>query len=134
MQQKVAIARAFLTSPVLLLLDEPTTGLDPRSKLEVQAFIEEIRDQHDATIVLTTHDLDEAERLCSRIGLLNDGRLVAEGTVSELKAASGRRSQPMARHARPRCTTYSWPIPVAHSTTTSRRAAKTTRTRSKERR
>jgi ABC-2 type transport system ATP-binding protein len=89
MQQKVAIARAFLTSPVLLLLDEPTTGLDPRSKLEVQAFIEEIRDQHDATIVLTTHDLDEAERLCSRIGLLNDGRRVAEGTVAELKAAVG---------------------------------------------
>ncbi|MEO8625364.1 MAG: ABC transporter ATP-binding protein, partial [Candidatus Limnocylindrales bacterium] len=89
MQQKVAIARAFLTSPVLLLLDEPTTGLDPRSKLEVQAFIEEIRDQHDATIVLTTHDLEEAERLCSRIGLLNDGRLVAQGTVSELKAAVG---------------------------------------------
>jgi ABC-2 type transport system ATP-binding protein len=89
MQQKVAIARAFLTSPVLLLLDEPTTGLDPRSKLEVQAFIEEIRDQHDATIVLTTHDLDEAERLCSRIGLLNDGRLVAEGTVADLKAGVG---------------------------------------------
>jgi ABC-2 type transport system ATP-binding protein len=89
MQQKVAIARAFLTSPVLLLLDEPTTGLDPRSKLEVQAFIEEIRDQHDATIVLTTHDLDEAERLCSRIGLLNDGRLVAEGTVAELKGGVG---------------------------------------------
>jgi len=89
MQQKVAIARAFLTSPVLLLLDEPTTGLDPRSKLEVQVFIEEIRDQHDATIVLTTHDLDEAERLCSRIGLLNDGRLVAEGTVAELKNGVG---------------------------------------------
>jgi len=86
MQQKVSIARAFLTSPVLLLLDEPTTGLDPRSKLEVQAFVEEIRDQHDATIVLTTHDLEEAERLCSRIGLLNDGRLVAEGTGAELKA------------------------------------------------
>ncbi len=99
MQQKVAIARAFLTSPVLLLLDEPTTGLDPRSKLEVQSFIEEIRDQHDATIVLTTHDLDEAERLCSRIGLLNDGRLVAEGTAAELKAAAaagngGRRRPP----------------------------------------
>jgi ABC-2 type transport system ATP-binding protein len=88
MQQKVAIARAFLTSPVLLLLDEPTTGLDPRSKLEVQSFIEEIRDEHDATIVLTTHDLEEAERLCSRIGLLNDGRLVAEGTVAELKTAA----------------------------------------------
>ena len=89
MQQKVAIARAFLTSPVVLLLDEPTTGLDPRSKLEVQSFIEEIRDLHDATIVLTTHDLEEAERLCSRIGLLNDGRLVAEGTVAELKAGVG---------------------------------------------
>lgn len=89
MQQKVAIARAFLTSPVLLLLDEPTTGLDPRSKLEVQSFIEEIRDQHAATIVLTTHDLEEAERLCSRIGLLNEGRLVAEGTATELKAAAG---------------------------------------------
>ena len=88
MQQKVAIARAFLTSPVLLLLDEPTTGLDPRSKLEVQAFVEEIRDEHDATIVLTTHDLDEAERLCSRIGLLNDGRLVAQGTVAELTAGA----------------------------------------------
>jgi ABC-2 type transport system ATP-binding protein len=88
MQQKVAIARAFLTSPVLLLLDEPTTGLDPRSKLEVQSFIEEIRDQHDSTIVLTTHDLEEAERLCSRIGLLNEGRLVAEGTAAELKAAA----------------------------------------------
>jgi len=88
MQQKVAIARAFLTSPVLLLLDEPTTGLDPRSKLEVQTFIEEIRDQHSATIVLTTHDLEEAERLCSRIGLLNDGRLVTEGTATELKAAA----------------------------------------------
>ena len=88
MQQKVAIARAFLTSPVLLLLDEPTTGLDPRSKLEVQTFIEEIRDQHSATIVLTTHDLEEAERLCSRIGLLNEGRLVTEGTATELKAAA----------------------------------------------
>lgn len=84
MQQKVAIARALLTSPTLLLLDEPTTGLDPRSKLEVQAFIEEIRDTHDATIVLTTHDLAEAERLCDRIGILNDGRLVVEGTPEEL--------------------------------------------------
>ncbi|MEX2548332.1 MAG: ABC transporter ATP-binding protein [Chloroflexota bacterium] len=88
MQQKVAIARAFLTSPVLLLLDEPTTGLDPRSKLDVQTFIEEIRDQHEATIVLTTHDLEEADRLCSRIGLLNDGRLVAGGTATELRAAA----------------------------------------------
>jgi len=86
MQQKVAIARALLTSPVLMLLDEPTTGLDPRSKLEVQSFIEELRDTHDATIVLTTHDLDEAERLCDRIALLNDGRIVEEDTPAGLKA------------------------------------------------
>jgi ABC-2 type transport system ATP-binding protein len=86
MQQKVAIARALLTSPVLMLLDEPTTGLDPRSKLDVQTFIEELRDTHDATIVLTTHDLDEAERLCDRIALLNEGRIVAVDTPSGLKA------------------------------------------------
>ena len=90
MQQKVAIARALLTSPTVLLLDEPTTGLDPRSKLDVQTFIEEVRDTHDATIVLTTHDLDEAERLCDRIALINDGRMVAEGTPPELMALVAR--------------------------------------------
>jgi ABC-2 type transport system ATP-binding protein len=86
MQQKVAIARALLTSPTLLLLDEPTTGLDPRSKLDVQTFIEELRETHDATIVLTTHDLAEAERLCGRITILNDARVVAEATPEGLKA------------------------------------------------
>jgi len=86
MQQKVAIARALLTSPTLLLLDEPTTGLDPRSKLDVQSFIEELRATHDATIVLTTHDLAEAERLCGRITILNDGRIVAEDTPAGLRA------------------------------------------------
>jgi len=86
MQQKVAIARALLTSPVLMLLDEPTTGLDPRSKLDVQTFVEDLRDEHDATIVLTTHDLDEADRLCDRIAILNDGRIVEEDTPSALKA------------------------------------------------
>ena len=85
MQQKVAIARALLTSPALLLLDEPTTGLDPRSKLDVQSFIEDIRRTHDASIVLTTHDLDEAERLCDEIVVLNDGRIVAQGSPEQLK-------------------------------------------------
>ena len=91
MQQKVAIARALLTSPTLLLLDEPTTGLDPRSKLDVQAFIEEVNQSHDATIVLTTHDLAEAERLCEHITLLNAGRVVAEGTSPELKRMVAKR-------------------------------------------
>jgi ABC-2 type transport system ATP-binding protein len=87
MQQKVAIARALLTSPSLLLLDEPTTGLDPRSKLDVQSFIEELRETHDATIVLTTHDLAEAERLCKRITILDAGRVVAEDSPTGLTAA-----------------------------------------------
>jgi ABC-2 type transport system ATP-binding protein len=85
MQQKVAIARAFLTAPVLLLLDEPTTGLDPRSKREVQQFVLELREQHDATVVLTTHDMGEAEALCDRIAIIDNGRIVAEGTPAELK-------------------------------------------------
>jgi ABC-2 type transport system ATP-binding protein len=85
MQQKIAIARALLTSPALLLLDEPTTGLDPRSKLDVQAFIEEIRGTHDASIVLTTHDLEEADRLCGQIAVLNDGRVVAMDSPDGLK-------------------------------------------------
>jgi ABC-2 type transport system ATP-binding protein len=85
MQQKVALARALLTSPVLLLLDEPTTGLDPRSKREVQAFVDEMRERHDATILLCTHDLDEAEALAERIGILDQGRLVALATADDLR-------------------------------------------------
>jgi ABC-2 type transport system ATP-binding protein len=89
MQQKVALARALLTSPVLLLLDEPTTGLDPRSKLEVQDFIREVRRAHDATILLCTHDLDEAEALADRTGILHRGELIALGTADELKERYG---------------------------------------------
>jgi ABC-2 type transport system ATP-binding protein len=85
MQQKVALARALLTSPVLLLLDEPTTGLDPRSKLEVQQFIREVRITHDATILLCTHDLAEAEALADRVGILDRGRLICLAPPDELK-------------------------------------------------
>ncbi len=85
MQQKVAIARAFLTAPILLLLDEPTTGLDPRSKQDVQVFIRELRDTHDATILLTTHDMDEADALCDLIAIIDGGRIVAQGTPAQLK-------------------------------------------------
>jgi ABC-2 type transport system ATP-binding protein len=86
MQQKVAIARAFLTKPIVLLLDEPTTGLDPRSKREVQAFVQELRDTHDATILLTTHDMQEADGLCDRIAILDEGKIVALDTPAGLKA------------------------------------------------
>jgi ABC-2 type transport system ATP-binding protein len=89
MQQKVALARALLTSPVLLLLDEPTTGLDPRSKLEVQQFIREVRAEHDATILLCTHDLAEAEILADRVGILDRGELLCLETADELKQRYG---------------------------------------------
>lgn len=89
MQQKVALARALLTSPVLLLLDEPTTGLDPRSKLEVQDFIRDIRRAHDVTILLCTHDLDEAEALAERVGILDGGELLVLEPAEDLKARYG---------------------------------------------
>ena len=89
MQQKVALARALLTAPVLLLLDEPTTGLDPRSKLEVQEFIREMRAVHDSTILLCTHDMAEAEALADRIGLLDRGELLFLEPVEDVKARFG---------------------------------------------
>ena len=89
MQQKVALARALLTSPVLLLLDEPTTGLDPRSKLEVQEFIKEVRRLHDATILLCTHDMNEAETLADRIGILDRGELLFLEPVEDVKQRFG---------------------------------------------
>src|SRR5947199_6609426 len=89
MQQKVALARALLTSPVLLLLDEPTTGLDPRSKPEVQEFIRQVRAEHDATILLCTHDMAEAEALADRIGLLDRGRLLFLEPVDDVKRRFG---------------------------------------------
>ncbi len=85
MQQKVAIARALLSRPKVLLLDEPTTGLDPRSKLEVQAAVRELRQQSGTTILLTTHDMNEADGLCDRLAILEGGRVVALGTPEDLK-------------------------------------------------
>jgi ABC-2 type transport system ATP-binding protein len=89
MQQKVALARALLTAPILLLLDEPTTGLDPRSKVEVQEFIRQIRAEHDATVLLCTHDLVEAEQLAERVGILDRGRLIELAPADELKRKYG---------------------------------------------
>ncbi len=86
MQQKVAIARALLTQPVVLLLDEPTTGLDPKSKRDVQAYIREVNEKHNATVILTTHDMDEADKLCRRIAIIDRGKFIELGTAAELKA------------------------------------------------
>jgi ABC-2 type transport system ATP-binding protein len=85
MQQKVAIARALLSKPKVLLLDEPTTGLDPRSKLEVQEVVRELRDEWGATILLTTHDMKEADVLCDRVAIMDKGSVVAMDTPDGLK-------------------------------------------------
>ena len=85
MQQKIALARALLTSPMLMLLDEPTTGLDPRSRKDVQNLINEIRGEHNASILICTHDMDEAEALCDRIGIIVDGKIVAIDEPTALK-------------------------------------------------
>jgi ABC-2 type transport system ATP-binding protein len=83
-QQKVAIARSLLTAPSLLLMDEPTTGLDPRSKREVQGFIRDMREEREVTVLLCTHDLAEAEALCDRVVILDGGRVVADSTPARL--------------------------------------------------
>ena len=89
MQQKVALARALLTAPTLLLLDEPTTGLDPRSKRDVQAFIAGMRETHDTTTLLCTHDMAEAEVLADRVGILDRGRLLALEPPAALRRRYG---------------------------------------------
>jgi len=89
MQQKIALARALLTSPMLMLLDEPTTGLDPRSKKDVQTLIRGIRQDHDSSILLCTHDMGEAEELCDRIGILLNGELIALDTADGLRSKYG---------------------------------------------
>lgn len=89
MQQKISIARALMINPPLLLLDEPTTGLDPKSRRDVQLFLENLQSREGTTILLTTHDMAEAERLCARIGFLAHGKLVAEGTARQLMQRAG---------------------------------------------
>lgn len=83
-QQKVAIARSFLTAPSLLLMDEPTTGLDPRSKKEVQALLHMLRAEREVTVLLCTHDMDEAAELCDRVLMMDGGRVLADGSPPDL--------------------------------------------------
>jgi ABC-2 type transport system ATP-binding protein len=88
-QQMVAIARSFLAEPRLLLLDEPTASLDPRARRAVHTFIRDLRARHGATVLLATHDLEEAEALCDRVAVVDAGRLVALDTPAALKRRSG---------------------------------------------
>jgi sodium transport system ATP-binding protein len=90
-RQRVNLARALIHQPPVLLLDEPTLGLDVLGSQVVAEFIVHLRSQGKA-VLLTTHQLDEAERLCDRFGLLHRGRLVSSGTLPELQSATGCRT------------------------------------------
>ncbi len=84
MKQKAGLIRAMLHSPPVLLLDEPTSAMDPHSARQVRAAIQELR-QDNCAIILTTHNLNEAEKLADRIAIINDGEIVAKGTAHELR-------------------------------------------------
>jgi ABC-2 type transport system ATP-binding protein len=88
-RRRLEIARALISEPRVLFLDEPTVGLDPRIRHELLDVIEELGTDGEITILLTTHYLDEAERLCDRIAVMHEGRIVALGSPAELRASLG---------------------------------------------
>jgi ABC-2 type transport system ATP-binding protein len=88
MKQRLGVAAALLKDPALLILDEPTSGLDPQGTVEMRALIGDIR-REGRTVLLSSHLLNEVELTCDRVGVIAKGKLVAEGTVDELRARSG---------------------------------------------
>jgi ABC-2 type transport system ATP-binding protein len=91
-KQRLALALALVNDPQLLFLDEPTTGLDPQIRLEIHGLIEEMKSEK-RTVVLTTHYIEEAERLCDRVAIIDEGKIVAMGTPRELQQKSAERSR-----------------------------------------
>ena len=88
LKRRVEIAKGLLHRPVVLLMDEASTGLDPGARRELWQYVEELRSREGVTILLTTHILDEADR-CDRLALLHQGRVVAEGTPAHLRSGIG---------------------------------------------
>jgi len=84
-KQRVALALAMVNDPQMIFLDEPTTGLDPQVRLEIHSLISELRDAK-RTILLTTHYIEEAERLCDRVAIVDQGKIIAMGTPREIQA------------------------------------------------
>jgi ABC-2 type transport system ATP-binding protein len=85
MKRRLEIVRALVSEPTVLFLDEPTTGLDPQARAAVLEYVKKIHEEHGITLVITTHYLDEAENLCDRLAIVDHGKIVAEGTPTELK-------------------------------------------------
>jgi ABC-2 type transport system ATP-binding protein len=91
MQQKTALAAALIHDPKVLVLDEPTVGLDPKSARLIKDILRQLADRG-AAVFLSTHILEIAERMCDRIGIIDHGNLVAVGTMTELRSGKGDRS------------------------------------------
>jgi ABC-2 type transport system ATP-binding protein len=90
-KQRLAIALGLINDPSLLFLDEPTTGLDPQVRLEIHTLMEQLRSEK-RSILLTTHYIEEAERLCDRVAIIDSGQIIAIGTPTELKERSAGKS------------------------------------------
>ena len=88
MQRRLELAKGLLHHPAVLLLDEPTTGLDPGARRDLWQYLQILRDEEKVTVIVTTHLMEEAER-CDRLAILNEGKLVALGTPAELKREIG---------------------------------------------
>jgi ABC-2 type transport system ATP-binding protein len=93
MRKRLSLARTLLHEPELLFLDEPTSGLDPEASRDVTDLIRELAAEQGTSVLLCTHNLPLAERICDRFGFLEDGRLVAAGTADELVSSLGRKPE-----------------------------------------
>jgi ABC-2 type transport system ATP-binding protein len=89
MKRRLEIARGFLHTPKILFLDEPTLGLDPQSRNQLWAQVKQINETEQVTVFLTTHYMDEAERVAHRVAIIDHGKIVAQGTAPELKQQTG---------------------------------------------
>jgi ABC-2 type transport system ATP-binding protein len=99
-KQRLALAIALINDPKVVFLDEPTAGLDPQVRREIYDIIEELK-RDKKTIVLTTHYIEEAERLCDRVAIIDHGKVISQGTPHELKQASGDKTRIEVRLAKP---------------------------------
>ena len=99
-KQRLALAMALVNDPRVLFLDEPTAGLDPQVRHEIYGIIEELKSQK-KTILLTTHYIEEAERLCDRVAIIDHGKVIALGTPRDLKQRSGSKARIEVRLAKP---------------------------------